>query len=99
MLTCTPSAILELKDKLAQRGHGAGFRISVTTHPFAAWAYSLEVCDTMSDADGVMDFAGLRIAVAKAQIANIQDTVVDYVSTPEHAGFAFSRTAEVPAGQ
>ncbi len=68
----------------------AGLRVSVLPGGCSGFKYGLNIEDKALDDDIVLDIEGLRVFVDAFSAQYLNGTTIDYVSSVQGSGFAFS---------
>jgi iron-sulfur cluster assembly protein len=89
----TDAAVAKVREFLAQEdvpADTAGLRVAVMPGGCSGFKYGLMIEEQEADDDLVLDANGIRMFVDAFSAQYLNGTTIDYVSTLEGAGFAFS---------
>ena len=89
-ISITENAAQHVAEQLANRGHGLGIRVGVTTMGCSGMAYVLEFVDKLEAGDQVFENQGVKIVVGLKSLAYIDGTEMDFVKQGVNEGFEFS---------
>ena len=89
-ISITEKAAQHVAEQLANRGHGLGIRVGVTTMGCSGMAYVLEFVDKLEAGDQVFENQGVKIVVGLKSLAYIDGTEMDFVKQGVNEGFEFS---------
>jgi iron-sulfur cluster assembly accessory protein len=100
MLTLTDAASRKLNQVIRQQAeHGGevyGLRISASPGCCSGAQYGMSLAKQAEQGDWEGEFGGVRVLVDPDSAPMLQGVSVDYVETPEGAGFAISNPASAP---
>lgn len=88
-ISITENAAGHVARQLAERGHGLGIRVGVTTTGCSGMAYVLEFADQVEDGDRVFEEHGVKIVVDLKSLIYIDGTEMDFVKQGVNEGFEF----------
>ena len=88
-ISITETAAKHVSEQLANRGHGLGIRVGVTTTGCSGMAYVLEFVDKIDVGDQVFDDQGIKIIVDQKSLVYIDGTEMDFVKQGVNEGFEF----------
>jgi iron-sulfur cluster assembly protein len=88
-VTITEAAARHVAAQLADRGHGLGIRLGVTTSGCSGMAYVLEFVDEQSPEDQVFEAHGVRVFVDPKSLVYLEGTELDYVREGLNEGLQF----------
>ncbi|KPK05872.1 MAG: hypothetical protein AMS20_05625 [Gemmatimonas sp. SG8_28] len=89
----TDAAVAKVREFLAQEdvpADTAGLRVAVMPGGCSGFKYGLMIEEQAADDDLVVDANGIRMFVDAFSAQYLNGTTIDYVSTLDGAGFAFS---------
>ena len=89
-ISITENAAQHVAEQLANRGHGLGIRVGVTTTGCSGMTYVLEFVDKLEAGDQVFENQGVKIIVDLKSLAYIDGTEMDFVKQGVNEGFEFS---------
>jgi iron-sulfur cluster assembly protein len=92
-IVLTDAAAAKVREFLAQEevpAESAGLRVAVMPGGCSGFKYGLMIEERPADDDLVLDAHGIRVFVDAFSAQYLNGTTIDYVSTLEGAGFAFS---------
>ena len=89
-ISITENAAETVAEQLANRGHGLGIRVGVTTTGCSGMTYVLEFVDKLEAGDQVFENQGVKIVVDLKSLAYIDGTEMDFVKQGVNEGFEFS---------
>jgi iron-sulfur cluster assembly protein len=104
MLTITDAASRKLSEVMSQQaGHGGevyGLRITAAPGCCSGAQYGLSLAKGLEEGDWEGTFGGVRVLVDSESAPFLQGVAVDYVETPDGAGFTIQdpKAAERPQG-
>jgi iron-sulfur cluster assembly protein len=100
MLSLTEAASRKLSDVIRQQTeHGTevyGLRISASPGCCSGTQYGLSLAKKAEQGDWEGEFGGVRILVDRESATMLQGASVDYVETPDGAGFTISNPGAAP---
>jgi iron-sulfur cluster assembly protein len=85
----TPAAAGQVRQQLAQRGHGLGLRLGVKAAGCSGFAYQVEFAEAVGADDLVFDSEGVRVVVAREHLALLAGVEVDFVRQGLNQSFKF----------
>ncbi len=88
-ISITETAASHVARQLAERGHGLGIRVGITTTGCSGMAYVLEFADQVEDGDQVFEEHGVKIVVDPKSLVYIDGTEMDFVKQGVNEGFEF----------
>lgn len=88
-VTITEAAARHVGSQLADRGHGLGIRLGVTTSGCSGMAYVLEFVDEQAPEDQVFEAHGVRVFVDPKSLVYLEGTELDYVREGLNEGLQF----------
>lgn len=88
-VTITEAAARHVAAQLADRGHGLGIRLGVTTSGCSGMAYVLEFVDEQAPEDQVFEAHGVRVFVDPKSLVYLEGTELDYVREGLNEGLQF----------
>ena len=88
-VTITEAAARHVDAQLADRGHGLGIRLGVTTSGCSGMAYVLEFVDEQAPEDQVFEAHGVRVFVDPKSLVYLEGTELDYVREGLNEGLQF----------
>ncbi len=88
-ISITENAAKHVAEQLANRGHGVGIRVGITTTGCSGMAYVLEFVDKLDVGDQVFEDHGVKIIVDPKSLVYIDGTEMDFVKQGVNEGFEF----------
>jgi iron-sulfur cluster assembly protein len=88
-VTISEAAARHVDAQLADRGHGLGIRLGVTTSGCSGMAYVLEFVDEQAPEDQVFEAHGVRVFVDPKSLVYLEGTELDYVREGLNEGLQF----------
>ena len=89
-LSLSATAAQEIKNYLANRGHGLGIRLLVETSDCNGMAYKLEFVDVVEDSDLRFESDGACLFIDPKSLVYADGTVIDFVDDGFEGGFAIN---------
>lgn len=101
-VTLTPSAVERVRQYLAETPGGVGLRFGVRKSGCSGWAYLIEIATDARSDERVFEQDGVSVRVDEASLAQVDDTVIDFVRDGLNQQFVFRNprvTAECGCGE
>lgn len=92
-LHLTPAALAKVREFIAAEDVPAetgGLRVGVLPGGCSGFKYEMSIDDAAMDDDVVLDMGGVRVFVDGFSAQYLNGVEVDYVTTMQNSGFAFS---------
>jgi iron-sulfur cluster assembly protein len=77
-ITLTESAAQQIRKSLASRGKGEGLRVGVKPVGCSGLTYTFDYADAVGADDVAFESNGARVVVAKAHLAALDGSTLDY---------------------
>ena len=91
MINLTPTAAVKVKEIMSmQNPVPVALRVAVVGGGCSGFQYHMAFENATTDADEVVDFNGLKVAVDQMSSMYLDGVEIDYVETLEGAGFKFN---------
>lgn len=93
MVTLTEKAAEKIKEAISEQENASdysGVRLSVVGGGCSGFQYSMSLETETADEDTVFDSDGLKVIVDNQSIGYLDGTIVDFIDTPQGAGFKFN---------
>ena len=91
MINLTPTAAVKVKEIMSmQNPVPVALRVAVVGGGCSGFQYHMAFENQTSEADEVVDFNGLKVAVDQMSSMYLDGVEIDYVETLEGAGFKFN---------
>ncbi|MCB1865371.1 MAG: iron-sulfur cluster assembly accessory protein [Chromatiales bacterium] len=88
-VTITEAAAKHIRNTLAERGHGMGFRVGAKKSGCSGYMYALDFVDELEPADAVFEQHGVKLVVDRDSLALIDGLRLDFVSEGLNQVFRF----------
>jgi iron-sulfur cluster assembly protein len=101
-VTLTPSAVERVRQYLAETPGGIGLRFGVRKSGCSGWAYLIEIAIDERADEQVFEQEGVALRIDRASLAQVDDTVIDFVRDGLNQRFVFRNprvTAECGCGE
>src|SRR5258705_10377750 len=91
MINLTPTAAVKVKEIMSmQTPVPVALRVAVVGGGCSGFQYHMAFENQTNDSDEVVDFNGLKVAVHQIGSMYLEGVEIDYVETPQAAGFKFN---------
>ena len=93
MVTLTEKALEKIREAISEQGESetfSGVRLSVVGGGCSGFQYAMRLETESVDEDSVFDSDGLKVIVDQESIEYLDGTEVDFIDTPQGAGFKFN---------
>lgn len=78
-ISITPAAAERIRQQIADRGHGLGLRVGITTTGCSGNAYKLDYADIVGDTDVLFEENDARVVVSREDLKMLDGLRVDFV--------------------
>ncbi len=101
-VSLTPAAAERVKQYLSETPGGIGLSFSVRKSGCSGWTYAIDIATEARDGEQVFNSHGVDVRVPEAALAQLQGTVIDFVSQGLNQQFQFKNprvTGECGCGE
>ena len=88
-ITLTPSAVARIREYQAQSPGALGLRFGVRKSGCSGWAYLIDMANERRPDEQVFEQDGVAVFVDAASLAQVDGTVIDFVSQGLNQQFVF----------